>query len=106
MLRANKELHDFAQNCHTVIPINIRDSFYGGRVSPVRLYHDVQPGEKIRYMDVTSLYPFITLTGSYPVTHPVIIGDSDEIDRILESYYGLVKLTILPPREPYIPFYP
>ena len=106
MLRANEELREFSKTCSTVTPIKIRDSFFGGRVSPVTLYHNVQPGEKIRYLDVTSLYPFITLTGAYPITHPKIINSAADIDYTLESYYGLVKLKILPPRGLYIPVLP
>ena len=106
MMGANQELQEFAKTCDTVKPLKIRDSFFGGRVSPVMLYYEAQQGERIRYVDVTSLYPFIMLWGSYPLNHPVIINNPEEIDHTLESYHGLVKLKILPPRGLYIPVLP
>lgn len=40
-------------------PLIIRDAFMGGRTGPKKLFHRVKPGQKISYMDVTSLYPYI-----------------------------------------------
>jgi hypothetical protein len=36
-------------------PLNIRSCFYGGRTGPMKLFHQIKPGEKISYLDVTSL---------------------------------------------------
>jgi len=104
MLRSSEEFARFAATCDTVRPLKIRDSFFGGRVSPVKLFYEAAEDERIRYLDVTSLYPFINLTGRYPTDHPQIIRDN--IDPTLESYYGLAKVKILPPRGLYIPVLP
>lgn len=106
LMHSNKELSDFAKQCDTSTPLNIRDAFAGGRVEPFRLFHDVKEGEKVRYLDVTSLYPFITLTGRYPTCHPTIITDRSQMDYTLSSYYGIVKADVLPPRQLYIPVLP
>ena len=37
----------------------VRKALYGGRTNAVRLYHKCENGEKIRYIDVTLLYPFL-----------------------------------------------
>ena len=106
MVRSNQELRDFAAKCDTVTPLKICDSFFGGRVSPVKLFYEAQEDEKICYMDVTSLFPFINLSGRYPTNHCLIITNHDDIDYSLESYYWLVKLKVLPPRNLYIPVLP
>ena len=89
-----------------VRPLKIRDSFFGGRVSPTKMFYECQDDERVRYMDVTSLYPFVTLSGEYPTSHPEIIADPDKIDHTLQSYYGVAKVKILPPRGLYIPVLP
>ena len=75
-------------------------------MSPVKLYHEAGEGEKVRYLDVTSLYPWITLSGKYPTNHATIITDQDNFDYTLADYYGLFILEVLPPRGLYIPVLP
>ena len=43
----------------TIDPIKPRDTFFGGRTNAAKLHHKCQVGEKIRYVDVTSEYPFV-----------------------------------------------
>lgn len=56
-------------------PLEPRDAFFGGRTNTAALYYktDTLIGEELKYMDVTSLYPFINMTGEYPVGHREII---------------------------------
>ena len=54
-------------------------------------------GETIRYQDVTSLYPWVNKYAQYPVSHPKIITDVDHTD--ISQYFGLGKVTILPPEN-------
>lgn len=49
------------------------DGLFGGRTNAFKLYHKVSEGEKIRYVDFTSLYPFCQDRECYPVGHPQII---------------------------------
>ena len=106
LLQTNTIMSEFVKQCDTVKPLKIRDSFFGGRVEPTKLYYDVKHGEKIRFYDVTSLYPHITMSGVYPTSHATIIKDPDIFDYTLESYYGLAQVRIVPPRGLYIPVLP
>ncbi|XP_071509045.1 uncharacterized protein [Diadema antillarum] len=77
-------------------PLNPREAFYGGRTNANCLYYECKEGEKIRYVDFTSLYPSINKYGSYPVGHPeVITSNFDD----MSTYYGLVRCKVLPPRN-------
>jgi predicted GIY-YIG superfamily endonuclease len=51
---------------------NIKRANAGGRTGPTKLYYKAQAEEKIHYVDMTSLYPFINAYGRYPVEHPVV----------------------------------
>ncbi|TWW53741.1 hypothetical protein D4764_0109210 [Takifugu flavidus] len=61
------------------------------------------PDETIHYVDVTSLYPFVNSTCSYPFGHPVIIYKDFEDPR---SYYGFIRATVYPPRGLLFPVLP
>ena len=81
-------------------PLNPRDAFFGGRTECFKLTSsDIALG----YEDVTSLYPFVNFWMLYPIGHPKIIthgfGSIDE-------YFGLVKCTVLPPQDLYVPVLP
>ena len=54
-------------------PLNPNEAFYGGRKNANCLYYECKEGEKIRYVDFTSLYPSINKYGSYPMSHPEVI---------------------------------
>uniref|UniRef100_A0ABD2WZ65 DNA-directed DNA polymerase n=1 Tax=Trichogramma kaykai TaxID=54128 RepID=A0ABD2WZ65_9HYME len=94
------------------IKIDPRDSFFGGRTENFVTHYDVKQGEKIRYIDVCSLYPYVCKYGKYPRGHPTIyVGE--ECDQLtggdannLSNVEGLVKCKILPPRDLYIPVIP
>ena len=76
---------------YTVEP---RDAFFGGRTNAICLKRAVGPGEKIRYIDVCSLYPYINKVACYPRGHPRTIRNCKVED--LESYFGLVYCQVLP----------
>lgn len=81
-----------------------RDALFGGRTNAYKLYHKAAEGERISYVDFTSLYPFVQSRKPYPIGHPEIIF-KDFQD--LENYFGLVKATVLPPRKllhPVLPY--
>lgn len=62
----------FLNGFDLVLPLNPRDAFFGGRTRAVALHSeaDVDKGEEIRYVDVTSLYPWVNKTFQYPVSRP------------------------------------
>jgi len=57
----------FFDDIKLVAPLEPRDAFYGGRTNAVKLYHQCKEGERIRYIDVCSLYPRVCKTGEFPL---------------------------------------
>ncbi|OXU28863.1 hypothetical protein TSAR_009156 [Trichomalopsis sarcophagae] len=89
--------------------LNPRDAFFGGRAGNAVLVRSVKDNEKIRYIDVCSLYPYIQKYGKYPVGHPdVKIGHECDkyVGTKLEDVEGLVKCRVLPPRDLLYPVLP
>ena len=54
-------------------PLNPRDAFYGGRVNATKLLVNAEEDEKIKYVDFTSLYPWVNKYGVYPLGHPRVL---------------------------------
>jgi len=89
-------------------------AFYGGRTNAVKLYHKARkdisgnPLQKIRYVDVCSLYPYVNKYGTYPIGHPRVITENfKRISKSRKPYEGLVFCNVLPPRRllhPVLPF--
>jgi hypothetical protein len=102
-----EEIGDFVKkNKGKFSPINPFEAFYGGRVETFKMC--VDDGErKMRYVDFTSLYPFVNATKKYPVGHPeIILSDFGSLDGVCDRYFGFIKCRILPPRKLYIPVLP
>ena len=87
-------------------PLQPREAFFGGRTGAVALYAiiDESKGEVIRYLDVTSLYPWVNKTAKYPIGHPTIITNPGHL-RIGE-YFGVALVDILPPAGLFHPVLP
>ena len=101
----NETLKTFLASQHFVSPLRPRDAFFGGRTNAVQLHHHVDDQEKIHYQDVTSLYPWVNKYKTYPVKHPDIITTGLENVNI-NQFFGLAKVTILPPRWLFHPVLP
>ena len=89
-------LQSFLSSLTSTPPLQPRDAFFGGRTGAVALHHQAGPGEKIFYVDVTSLYPWVNKTARYPLGHPELKFEPEDQD--LDSYFGIALVTILPPR--------
>ena len=98
------DISTFIANLQTTKPLNPRDAFCGGRTNTVKLYHQVTPNQKIHYIDVTSLYPWVNKTSVYPKGHPTFITHPGHTD--IHQYFGLIQCQVLPPRELYHPVLP
>lgn len=85
-------------------PMNVRDSLYGGRTQAFKLYHKCTTDEKIKYIDYTSLYPYIQKYGIFPVGHPQVI--TENFDYSTDAYFGIMKVKMLPPNNIRIPVLP
>lgn len=91
--------------------LNPRDAFYGGRTGNVVSCYEAAPNERIRYVDICSLYPYICKNGRFPLGHPTLyIGEECQkltgSENDLSNVEGLVKCTVLPPRNLYHPVLP
>ena len=94
----------FLASFHLFAPLEPREAFFGGRTSAVALHVVAEEGEEIRYVDVTSLYPWVNKNCPYPIGHPKII--TQPVDQSLESYFGLATVDILPPADLFHPVLP
>lgn len=79
--------------------LNPRDAFFGGRTNAVKLLHE---GE-VKYIDFTSLYPWVNKYCVYPAGHPEVITEGF---GNIETYFGLVRCKVIPPRGLYLPVLP
>ena len=93
-------------------PLNPRDAYFGGRTGNTVKLYDVKDGEKIKYVDVCSLYPFICKYGKYPIGHPQLYVGEEECKRLigpsndLSGVEGLIHCEVLPPRNLFHPVLP
>ena len=105
MKEEREDVRNFAASLDLMDPLNPRDAFCGGRTNAIKLYHlaNIASGEKINYYDFTSLYPFINKNAEYPVGHPKIIFQPE--DTNIQNYFGIAKVTILPPENCFIQYF-
>jgi hypothetical protein len=82
-------------------PPRMRDALYGGRTETMRLHYKVKESEEtMQYVDVMSLYPWVCKYFKFPVGHPTIHLDCEDIPTMLAKE-GLVRWTVLPLRDLY-----
>ena len=135
-MKANPEMEQFTRKHPLLInvPLNPRDAFYGGRTGNCKTYYEAVESEKIRYLDVCSLYPWVSLNplpfntyfhfmfvsiqylflllqvckyGRFPVGHPEVVVGHEACSLIdLHNTSGLIKCSVLPPRHLYHPVLP
>ncbi|CAH3124157.1 unnamed protein product [Pocillopora meandrina] len=88
--RPQKEIQDFLKEINLVPQLNPRDAFFGGRTGAASLYYkaNTDEGEQIRYVDVTSEYPYVNKYGTYPIGHLEIFLEPDDQDPA--SYFGIL----------------
>ena len=85
--KEDEKLQQYVKEMGTLLPLEPRDAFYGGRTESFTLHKEATDDEKIKYYDVTSLYPFINKTGKVPLGHPAIITENF---GPAENYDGLM----------------
>ena len=94
----------FVTDFSLVEPLQPRHSFFGGRTGAVALHAVASEGEEIRYVDVTSLYPWVNKNACYPIGHPTII--TQPRDQSISSYFGIAHVDILAPAQLFHPVLP
>jgi hypothetical protein len=67
------------------------------------LYYKVRNGEKIKYVDFTSVYPSVMKINSFPIGFPKIVTENFED---LDKYFGLINCKLLPPNALLFPVLP
>lgn len=108
LLKVNKEIEAYTEN-HALLtnaPLNPRDAFYGGRTGNTFEYYKCRQDEKIKYVDVCSLYPWVCKYGKFPVGHPKVYVGKECLKVNLEKIDGAIKCKILPPQQLYHPILP
>ncbi|XP_033226042.1 uncharacterized protein LOC117178722 [Belonocnema kinseyi] len=93
--------------------LNPREAFFGGRKGNTVYYYKIKNYEKIRYIDVGSLYPFISKMEKFPIGQPKIYVSDEECKELADPNYmnlhqidGLFKCRVLPPRHLFHPVLP
>ena len=94
----------FVTTLQLVEPLQPRHAFFGGRTGAVALHAKAEDGEEIRYIDVTSLYPWINKNSVYPIGHPTIL--TQPRDQDITNYFGIALVDILPPSILFHPVLP
>ena len=102
-LKQNTDMSNYINSLDIQDRLKMKDSFFGGRTGASHLRYKAKEGEQIKYIDFTSLYPSINKQATYPVGHPLIISDNF---KSIHNYFGIAKVTILPPRGLFHPVLP
>jgi hypothetical protein len=85
--------------------IHTRDALMGGRTEAFKSYLKCNEDEKINYVDYVSLYPTVNALDDYAVGFPKYV-DITPKDILNDSFIGLVKCDVKPPKDLYIPVLP
>ena len=99
-LKNDPELVAFVETLDLEERLEPRDAFFAGRTNAMKMYRKAEEGEKIKYVDFTSLYPTVNKYDRYPVGHPTIVT-SDFAD--IRDYFCIAKIKVLPPKNLYYP---
>ena len=102
--KTNPEINTAVESLMLTEPLNPRDAFSGGRTNATKLFCSTNGSEKIRYIDYTSLYPFINKTAQYPTGYPEQI--TNPVSNDITSYFGFIKCKIVAPYGLYHPVLP
>ena len=71
-------------------PLEPHEAFFGGRTGVVALHAVAGECGEIRYVDVTSLYPWVNKSCPYPICHLQII--IQPVDQSIGSYFGIATV--------------
>jgi hypothetical protein len=101
---SNIDQSNYIKNNPIEEPLIPRDALFGGRTNAFRLHYKCKPGEKIKYYDITSLYPAVQKQEQYPIGHPEILKNPETTS--IAEFFGIVKCSVLPPASLYAPVLP
>ena len=87
------------KKCHPI------QAFFGGLVDAATKHYKCQPGEIIRYVDFTSLYPWVNKYCEYPIGEEIYCK-GDQIQEEWSNYFGIVQCKVLAPPQLLFPILP
>ncbi|XP_070167977.1 uncharacterized protein [Polyergus mexicanus] len=111
----DREMREYLEN-HPMVetpPLDPGDAFFGGRTGNIVTRYEVTGMEKIRYVDVCSLYPYVLKTGAFPIGYPdiyvgeecsALIGKAPNYN--FNTIEGLIRCKVLPSRDLFHPILP
>ncbi|XP_032664111.1 probable DNA polymerase [Odontomachus brunneus] len=114
-LRESRKIREFVEN-HPMLrnnPLELREAFYGGRMENIVTRYEVTDTEKIRYVDVYSLYQYVLKTDGFPLGHLdiyvggeycALIGAGPDFN--FDAVEGFVRCRVLAPRDLFHPVLP
>ena len=89
----------------SALNLGIRDSLCGGRTENFKLFFDPEitghPETRLRYVDFTSLYPFVLKRKAFPIGHPTLITKTSSIsltsilDSLMQQFLPLLTCASL-----------
>lgn len=103
LLQSDEQVKTFVDQLDIQPRLNPRDSFFGGRKNCIQPQHKISDNEKIKYYDVTSLYPWVQKYCKYGVKEPKIITKDF---KDIGDYFGIAQVKVLPPRKLFFPVLP
>ena len=107
LLANNTEINNFVRSLKIHKPINPRDALYGGRTDVMKTFAECKNNEIICYIDFNSSYPATNKYCENVIGHPIITsGHHNCIKKDLNTFKGLIKCTILPPNNLFLPVLP
>ena len=85
----------------STLPLRSKDSMFGGRTETFRAWNE--PDENLKYIDFTSLYPYINRCCEYPSGTKRVMKEPSSWDK---TWFGFAKVTISPPKDLKYPLLP
>lgn len=90
--------------------LSVRESIFGGKVEGITLFKSCGSDERIRCLDVVSMYPAIQMRYPYPYGHPRLrikgIEKCAEYLPDLHKYDGLIACLVLADPSIFLPILP
>ena len=95
--------------------MNPRDAVKGSHMEAFRMHVNVKDPnkQKIRYLDINSLYPFVMSITEFPVGHPIMRRGNHSCRNLLndlkrrgEKFIGVCMVRVLAPKDFMVPYIP
>lgn len=87
---------------------SIRDSLSGGRVENYKVLYECREDECLKYVDFTSLYPFVLKRRRFPIGHPVVVTEGLDVDSyVSKCFFGFTYCKVVAPPDidpPVLPY--